>query len=186
MALKARTTFVWTAGIALLASSGGAQTLPDFTGKWVVAAPASPAGTSMGSAPPTLSAQGAMGSGWGSEITLAQDAASLTVEYTYFHAREIQPPFRFKYLLDGSVSRNTVNLGRGPQEQVSKASIEGSSLVITTTHNFTNPLTGHASTSETRQVLSLESPTSIVIETTRSAVMGGKASTTKTTYNKKN
>jgi hypothetical protein len=186
MVLKARTTRAWLAGLVFLASIGGAQTLPDFTGKWVVAPPASPAGTSMGSAPPTLSAQGTMGSGWGSEITLTQDATYLTVEYTYFHAREIQPPFRFKYLLDGSTSRNTVNLGRGPQEQISKATIEGSSLVITTTHNFTNPLTGQASTSETRQVLTAESPTSLVIETTRSAVMGGKSSTTKTTYNKKN
>jgi hypothetical protein len=185
MALEDRTTPGGLAVILFLATSATAQTLPDFTGKWAVAPPASAAGTAMGSAPPTLSAPGAMGSGWGSEITLAQDAIALTVEYTYFHAREIQPPFRFKYLLDGSPNKNTVNLGRGPQEQVSKVSIEGSALAITTTHSFINPLNGQPMTSETRQVLSLESPTSLVIETTRSAVMGGKASTTKTTYNKK-
>jgi hypothetical protein len=39
-------------------------------------------------------------------------------------------------------------------------------------------------TSETKQVLSLESPTSLVIETTHSAVLGGQPSTTKATYQK--
>jgi hypothetical protein len=181
-----RTTPWRMTAILLLTCSASAQTPPDFSGKWTVAPPASAPGTAMGSGPPTLSAQGTMGSGWGAEITLTQDAASLTVEYTYFHPREIQPPFRFKYLLDGSQSRNTVNLGRGAQEQVSKAAFEGSSLVITTTHGFINPLNGQPMTSETRQVLSLDPPASLVIETTRSAVMGGKASTTKTTYGRKN
>ena len=116
---------------------------------------------------------------------MTQDAVALAVQYTYFHPREVQPPFVFRYRLDGTPSRNTVNLGRGPQEQVSRASFEGTALVITTTHAFTNPLNGQAMTSETRQVLTLESSTLLVIETTRSAVMGGKASTTKTAYNRK-
>ena len=90
----------------------------NFSGRWTLAPPANAPGTAMGSAPPSLSAQGDMGSGWGADLTLTQDATALTVEYTYFHPREIQPPFRFRYLLDGSQSRNSVNLGRGPQEYV--------------------------------------------------------------------
>ena len=62
-------------------------------------------GVARGSAPPALSAHGDMGSGWGSEITITQDASTLTVVYTYFHPRDMQPPFTFKYPLNGSASR---------------------------------------------------------------------------------
>ena len=172
------------AAILLVAGPAGARTPPDFSGKWVVVPAANAPGVAMGSAPPTLSAHGTMGSGWGSEITLIQDSGTLTVEYTYFHPRDSQPPFKFKYLLNGSESRNTVNMGRGPQEQVSVATWDGDTLVITTTHTFVNPQDGQTMTSETRQALSLESETSLQIETTRSAVMGGKASSTTTIYRK--
>ena len=104
------------------------------------------------------------------------------MEYTYFHPRDRQPPFKFSYLLNGAESRNTVNLGRGPQEQVSRAAWEGDTLVITTRHAFVDPRNGRPMTSETRQALSLESAASLVIETTRSAVMGGKSSSTRTLY----
>jgi hypothetical protein len=166
----------------LLAGPAGAGTPPDLAGKWVVEPPAAPAGAAMGSGPPTLSAHGTMGSGWGPEIAVTQDSAALTVEYTYFHPRDAQPPFRLKYLLDGAESRNTLNMGRGPQEQVSRAAFQGETLVITTTHTFVNPQDGRATTSETRQTLSLLSPTSLVIETTRGAVMGGQPSTTRSVY----
>ncbi len=145
-------------------------------------APAAAAGAAMGSAPPTLSAHGDMGSGWGSPITLTQSATSLTVEYTYFHPRENQPPFRLSYALDGALSRNTVNLGRGPQLQVSRAIWQGTSLVITTEHEFLNPQNGERLTTETRQMLTLEAPDTLVIETFRAGVLGGKPSTTRTTF----
>ncbi|MBK5257662.1 MAG: hypothetical protein JJE39_16685 [Vicinamibacteria bacterium] len=170
--------------ILILASSVAAQSPPDFSGKWTVLVMRRAPGAAMGSAPPTLSETGSMGSGWGSELTLTQDADALTVEYTYFHPREIQPPFSFKYLLNGAVSRNTVNMGRGPQEQVSTAAWAGASLVITTTHSFINAENSQPMASETKQALSLKSPTLLEIETTRSGVMGGKASTTKTFYQK--
>jgi hypothetical protein len=168
----------------LAAAAAGAQP-PDFSGKWAVAPPERAAGVAMGSAPPTLSELGTMGSGWASEITLAQSAAALVVVCEYFHPRDAQPPFRLSYALDGAESRNTVNLGRGPQVQVSTAGWRGASLVITTTHAFVNPSDGRAMTSETRQVLSLAAPDTLVIETFRSAVLGGKASTTRTTYRKR-
>jgi hypothetical protein len=86
--------------------------------------------------------------------------------------------------LTGAESRNAPNLGRGPQLQVSRVAWQSGSLVITTTHAFVNPQDGRALTSETRQVLSLEASDTLVIETFRSGVLGGKSSTTRTTYKK--
>jgi hypothetical protein len=161
-----------------------AQAPADFSGTWSIAPSGLAAGTAAGSAPPGLSAPGDMSSGWGSDLRITQDASTLTVVYTYFHPREMQPPFTFTYALDGADSTNTVNIGRGPQEQASKASWQGAALVITTRHRFVNPQNGEAMTSETRQVLSLETPTRLVIETTRAGVLGGRASTTRTVYRK--
>ena len=160
---RSRATAPLAAALLFASSVGGvalrrsAQSPADFSGKWKVAPLASAPGVAMGSAPPALSALGNMGSGWGSEITMTQDASALTVEYTYFHPRELQPPFKFTYLLNGAESRNSVNMGRGPQEQVSSAAWAGVTLAITTTHRFVNPQNGQPMTSETRQVLSLES-----------------------------
>src|SRR5262245_55910678 len=65
-----------------------AQLPPDLSGTWTIAAPERAAGVASGSAPPSLSAHGDMGSGWGAEVTISQDASALTVVYTYFHPRE--------------------------------------------------------------------------------------------------
>jgi hypothetical protein len=62
---------------------------------------------------------------------------------------------------------------------VSKAAWRGAALAITTTHRF------EATTSEMTQVLSLEAPTTLVIETTRPGVLGGDASTARTIYRKR-
>jgi hypothetical protein len=170
--------------VALAASAPAFAQRPDFTGKWTATAPARAAGVAMGSAPPTLSEPGNMGSGWASEITLTQTETSLVVECAYFHPRDAQPPFRLTYALDGSESRNTVSLGRGPQLQTSTAAWREASLVIVTTHGFVNPRDGKPVTSKTRQVLSLEAPDRLVIETSRSGVLDGKPSTTRTVYAK--
>ena len=164
----------------LVAAALAAQTPPDFSGRWVIAPDPSPAATQRGGGP----ASGSMGSGWGADITVTQDAKALTIQYAQFTRSDMQPPMKFVYLLNGSESRNTVNMGRGPQEQVSRTAWDGSRLVITTTHSFKVTQDGETMTSETRHVLSLESPASLVVETTRGAVMGGQPSTTKTVYRK--
>jgi hypothetical protein len=125
-----------------------------------------------------------MGSGWGSTITIAQDASRLTVEYAFFARGDMQPPLRFAYPLDGSEAKNTVMMGQGMQVQSSRASWEGDKLVITTRHTFTNPETRKPETAEVRHVLTLESPTSLVVEVTRNGVLGGAPTTTKTVYRK--
>jgi len=125
-----------------------------------------------------------MGSGWGSTITLAQDASKLTLEYAFFTRGDMQPPLKFTYALDGSETRNTVMMGQGMQLQRATTAWEGEALVITTIHTFADPSTGRPATVEVKQKLSLESPTSLVVETTRAGVLGGPSSTTRTVYRK--
>ncbi len=162
------------------AASLTAQTTPNFSGRWVLAPDPPAAATQRGGGPAT----GSMGSGWGTDISVTQDPTTLTIEYAQFARSDMQPPMKFVYRLDGSESRNTINMGRGPQQQLSRTAWDGSKLVITTSHSFKTSQGSETMTSETRQVLSLESPASLVVETTRSAVMGGQPSTTKTMYRK--
>ena len=79
-----------------------AQTPPDFSGRWILAPdpPATP--TPRGG----RTASGTMGSGWGADITVTQDATTLTIEYALFARSDMQPPTRLVYRLDGSESRN--------------------------------------------------------------------------------
>ena len=167
----------------------GAQAKPDFSGRWTTdpdpaAAPAQPV-RGGGQGTPGRGGQPAdVGSGWGSTITIAQAATSLTVEYAFFARGDMQPPLRFVYALDGSETKNTVMMGHGMQAQTSKAKWDGAKLVITTRHSFMDPATGKPATTEITQALSLESGTSLVVETTRAGVAGGPATTTRTTYRK--
>jgi hypothetical protein len=123
-----------------------------------------------------------MGSGWGSTIAITQDAGRLTVEYAFFSRGDMQPPLRFEYALDGRESTNTVMMGHGLQRQTSRAEWSGERLVITTRHTFTNPDTGRPAESLVTHALWLESPAALVVEVTRAGVLGGPATTTRTTY----
>jgi len=146
-------------------------TTPDFSGRWT--ADPTPAG-----------ARGDMGSGWGSPMTITQNADKLTIEYAFFARGDMQPPLKFVYALDGSKTTNSVMMGRGVQTQSSTAAWNGDTLVITTVYTLTDPGSGKPTTEEVKQSLTLESPTTLVVETTRAGVFGGQASTTKTTYRK--
>jgi hypothetical protein len=125
-----------------------------------------------------------MGSGWGSNISVTQDANRLTVEYAFFTRGDLQPPLKFVYALDGSETKNSVMMGRGIQVQTSKTAWDGDKLVITTMHSFAHPENSEPMKIEVKQTLSLGSPTSMMVETTRIGVLGGPPSTTKTVYKK--
>jgi hypothetical protein len=88
------------------------------------------------------------------------------------------------YPLDGSVGRNTVMMGRGEQVESSRAQWNGATLVIITTFPVTDRGAGQPFTAELTRKLSLESPTTLVVEVTRSGVLGGPASTTRSVYRK--
>jgi hypothetical protein len=162
------------AGILLVTTLLG-QELPNFAGQWTVVPPAAQGNRG--------AQRGEMGSGWGSPITITQDATRLTVQYAFFARGDMQPPLKFVFALDGTETKNTVMMGDGIQAQLSKTRWDGNKLVITTTYPFRNPENGQTMSSEVRQTLSLESNT-LVVETTRSGVLGGAASTTRTVYNK--
>lgn len=125
-----------------------------------------------------------MGSGWGTTFTITQSASQLAVEPQVFTRYDLQPQPRFLYSLDGSETRNMVMMGRGFQPQASHARWEGQSLTITTVHSFADPVSGQARTVDVTQKLTLESPSTLVVEATRSAALGGRSSTTRTVYNK--
>jgi hypothetical protein len=166
-----------------------AQSTPDVSGRWT-SAPEPPA-----DAPPAGergrrggggrgARSGDMGSGWGEVITVSQDEKLLTVEYAFFSRGDLQPPLRFTYALDGTPTTNAVTMGRGEQDTRSRAAWNGNALVITSTYTFANPESGQPVTGTVRRILTLESPTTMVVEVTREGVLGGPASTTRTTYRK--
>jgi hypothetical protein len=170
---------IWLVAMIAAGLTAGAasQTPPDFSGRWTVESPPAPA-------PGTGAARGDMGSGWGSTITITQDAQQLVVELLVFARGDLQPQPRFIYALDGSETRNTVVMGRGFQPQSSRARWEGQSLAITTIHSFADPASGKTQTMEVTQKLALESPNKLVVEVTRSGALGGRPSTTRTVYTK--
>ena len=161
----------------------GGATHPNFAGRWAAVEPVGPGGP--GGAPGGgQGGRGDMGSGWGTPLTMTQDANRLTVEYAFFARGDMQPPLKFVYALDGSETRNSVMMGRGTQVQVSKTSWDGEKLVISTFHTFTDPATSKPSTIEVKQILSLDAAGALTVETVRAAVLGGQPVSTKTTYRK--
>ena len=146
----------------LLALPLSAQQVPDFTGQW-------------------QRADGNdIGSGWGDVITVTQEGSRLQVEYALFAASDRQPPLRFVYDLEGRETRNGFMMGRGSQMQTSRAKLVGGSLEITTFHELVAQ--GRAVQSEVRQVLSLESSATLVVEVTRLGVLGGPPTTSRSVY----
>ena len=168
--------------IVLAAVNVMAQTKPDFSGRWT-SEPETKAPAASGGGQGAAQA-GDMGSGWGANLTIAQTANQLTVEYAFFVRGDMQPPLKFVYALDGVETKNSVMLGRGIQAQTSKTAWEGDKLVIMTTHSFDNPTNGQPMKSEVKQILTLASPTSLIVETTRNGVLGGPVTTTRTVYRK--
>jgi hypothetical protein len=169
---------------AVLSTTLLAQAPADFSGRWTLDAPAIVTTPAVPGTPAAAAAPGDMGSGWGSTITIVQDPKRLSVEYAVFSRYDLQPPLTFTYPLDGSVSRNTVMLGRGAQTESSRAEWNGPTLVITTTFDVDDRAAGKPFAAELTRTLWLESPTTLIVEVTRAGVLGGPASTTRSIYRK--
>jgi len=170
--------------VAGVAWAEAAQERPNFSGEWVRADSAE-APVAVAAAGDASFRRGDMGSGWGSPLTIAQQADRLVVEYAFFSNYDLQPRLRFTYALDGSESRNAVMIGHATTEQRSRVSWAGSTLVITTTFPAPGGADGATVLAEVRQALRLESPARLVIETTRIGVLGGATTTTTATYNRR-
>ena len=142
-------------------ATASAQSRPDFSGEWVRADSAEQ--RSVATVGDGAFRVGTMGSGWGSPLTLRQQANQLVVEYTYFGTYDLQPRLNFTFALDGSESRNAFMIGHAQSVLRSRAAWRGDTLVITT--DYRAP--AGAIDAVVRQALSLASPTSLVVETTR-------------------
>jgi hypothetical protein len=164
----------------LVVSSVAAQARPDFSGTWV-AGPES--GSSIATAGDAAFRVGDMGSGWGTPLTITQRRDSLVVEYVFFSSYDLQPPVRLAYALDGSESPNTIILGHASAIQRARLAWMDTSLVITTRHPVPREVAA-ASAVEVRHTLTMASPTSLVVETTRPGV-NGALQTVRTTYTKR-
>lgn len=160
--------------------TGAAPQVPDFSGVWT----AEPAAAPSAPATPGTLARGDMGSGWGSPLTITQDARQLVVEQLLFGRGDMQPPLRFLYALDGTETRNTVMIGHAAQVRVSRATWDGQTLHVTTSYPAVDPASGKPFTTEVTHRLSLASPTSLIVEVTRGAALGGQATTTRAVYRK--
>jgi hypothetical protein len=159
----------------------GAVQSVDFSGAWIAEVPTAPA---PGPGTPASPPRGDMGSGWGTPLTITQSATELVVEHALFSRYDLQPPLRFVYRLDGSESRNTTMAGHTTQTRVSRASWDGQALKIVTSYPGTDPGTGKPFTTVVTQRVYLASPTQLVIEAVRSAVLGGRETTSRTVYRK--
>ena len=134
---------------ATLGSS--AQSKSDFSGKWVI--------------------DGDRVGGFGNEITVTQNAKTLTVTRT-----QGSQTVRTVYSLDGSESKNTVQGRGGASEQVSKAVWDGARLIVTTQFKA-GPVTV-----QVKRVFAMEGR-NLTIETTQPGV-GRPGPATKLVYKK--
>jgi hypothetical protein len=178
---RVMTTTLVLALLPLLAAGREADAAtPDFSGTWdrVEAEPELPSVDSTGDA---AFRQGSMGSGWGSPFTIRQDASAFVVEYVHFSAYDLQPPIRLTYALDGSESRNAVMIGHAASPQRSRITWRDRTLVITT--ELPGPEASRPI--RVRQALTLESPDTLRVETTREALDGAPPSVTRATYAKR-
>jgi hypothetical protein len=125
-----------------------------------------------------------MGSGWGSPLAVAQDSKQLVVEQTLFSRYDLGPLLRFVYALDGSETRNEVMIGHASQVRSSRASWDGQTLRINTRYPGVDPASGKPFAIEVTHRLSLESPTTLIVEVTRGAALGGRETTTRSVYRK--
>ena len=157
---------------------------PDFTGTWSTAAVSSAPPTVGRPTPPTPS----LGSGWGDRLSIVQNREQLVVERLFFVPREIQPPIRYRFALDGTKTENAVTMGRTGPPPVSTAAWEGNRLVISTLYRFQETPGGPWNESRTTQTLWLQPEAStpfepsLVVETTRGGALGGPAITNRTVY----
>jgi hypothetical protein len=175
--------------IAMLASMSatvGAVMQPpvDFSGQWTLQPPKIALPPAVPGTPAAAATPGDLGSGWGTTLTIAQDAARLSVAYQIFSRYDLQPPVTFTYPLDGSIGRNTVMMGRGEQVESSRARWDGQTLIVTTTFQVDARDAGKPLTAELTRKLWLESPTTLIVEATHTGVLGGPGSTTRSIYRK--
>jgi hypothetical protein len=116
-----RSALMGIAAVAFVASNAFAQAT-SFAGTWnMVQDPAAQQGAAGG-----RGGRGG-GGGFGPTFTVAQDAKTLTITRTTQNG-----DVKTVYNLDGSDSKNSVNMGGNAMDQISNAKWDGANLVVTT------------------------------------------------------
>jgi hypothetical protein len=182
---RARTTALALVLCATSATTLHAQARPDFSGVWTRAADSTAGRGSVAATGDAAFQRGDMGSGWGATLTIKQDASQLSVQYPYFSTYDLQPPILLEYKLDGSESKNGLNVGHTTSMQTSRAMWDGETLVITTRSTGPVGADGKPVPVEVKQAMSLQSPTVLRVVTTRAGILGAAATTTTVTYTKR-
>lgn len=156
--------FVALVALMALPALAGAQSTPDFTGKWV---------QDMEKSDPAMGGPGGGGRGPAGPqtLTITQTAAEFTIE------RETpNGVVKLVYKLDGSKSMN--DMGRGSSETTSKW--DGGKLV--TTGKQTMNMQGNEVSLDVKEVRSLEADGTMVVVSTTVSPMGER--TRKTVFKK--
>ncbi len=163
--MRRNALIVGALSLVFAASVAQAQDKPNFSGTWSrVTDPNAPA--------PTGGRGGGRG-GLGMSATLTQDAKTLTITRTTQNGE-----IKTVYNLDGSESKNTMQMGGNAVEQVSKAVWDGNTLVITTNYAMgENAVT-------TTQKFTLDASGQLVLTVTAPGRGGGEPTTTTSTYKK--
>ena len=164
MQMRRNALILGVLSLVFAATTATAQDKPNFSGSWtLVVDPNAPAPTGRGGG----------GGGLGQAATITQDAKTLTITRTTQNGE-----IKIVYNLDGSESKNMM-MGRGGQtEQISKATWDGNTLVVTT--NFTM---GENAVTRTEKY-SLDAQGQLVVATTAPGRGGGEPMTTTRTYKK--
>ncbi|MEQ8364834.1 MAG: sulfatase-like hydrolase/transferase [Cyclobacteriaceae bacterium] len=159
---------------------------PDFSGSWSTAVLNTV--SAIGNTPKPLVAT--LGSGWGDQISIIHSGNQIEIEKVVFTPREIQPLVRYRYTLDGAPTENAFSMGRAGKALVSTTQWKENRLVITTLYPYQNPRTEKWDQATVTQTIWLQPPTgtpwepTLVVETTREGVLGGKSVTNRTVYTK--
>lgn len=151
--------------LVFAATTAAAQDKPNFAGAWTLVQDPNAAGGGGG--------RGGGGGGLGMGGTITQDAKMLTITRTTQNGE-----VKVVYNLDGSDSKNMM-MGRGGQtEQISKATWDGNTLVVTTSFTM-----GENAVTRTEKY-SLDASGQLVVATTAPGRGGGEPMTTTRMYKK--
>ena len=158
-----RTAMMFAAGLLMAGASLRAQGA-NLAGHWVMVEDPNA---------PVPAGRGGGRGGLGRDVTITQDANTLTITRTT-QAGEMKSV----YNLNGSDSKNTMTMGGNAVDQISQAKWVGSKLVIHTSTTF------NGNARESTMTLSTDQAGNLVVESTNPGRGGGAPVTTTTTYKK--
>ena len=131
--------------------------IPNFSGAWELLADETS---------PVVRAEGVTANRrWETPLTITQDATTITITYTSrgrSHSR-----IRFIYNLDGTETQNIDGASVKPQERRSRAIWDAAKLTLLSVVDWPDPATGRTTPHEYREVITLESATTLRLETSR-------------------